>query len=305
MGELLGVSWDNYKDSMTGNLRSMIKDEDFIDVSLHCEGRTLKAHKVYLSACSEYFRNVLRGTNLWQHPILFLSEIPFSDLQKILEFIYCGEVQIQQKKLGSFLKSAEILKINGLNESFRHNRNVQNPTNHEYEEPLVLSRKKKRRKESVERSVSSDQLSVMQTPENTDHRDSIESDPPGEIDLGEQVIVKADPEDFQEQEENQFVNSFAENHQGEETGGHRGIVIRNDLLNLEASHQNQAPMYGERGRCHFCQLLCPDRASLTAHLKASHQPPKHALCENCENFFHICAITRHRDKCRARYQTDK
>ena len=263
MGELLGVSWDNYKDSMTGNLRSLIKDEDFIDVSLHCEGRTLKAHKVYLSACSEYFRNVLRGTNMWQHPILFLSEIPFNDLQKILEFIYCGEVQIQQKKLGSFLKSAEILKINGLNESLRHNRNVQNPTNYDYEEPLVLSRKKKRRKESVERSVSSDQQfqqSVMQTLESTDHRESVESDPPGEIDLGEQVIVKADPEDFQEQEENQFVNSYAEHHQGDETGAHRGIVIRNDLLNSEISHQNQGksvnlilsyhmlravPMYGQ------------------------------------------------------------
>ena len=64
-------------------------------------------------------------------------------------------------------------------------------------------------------------------------------------------------------------------------------------------------MYGERGRCHFCQLLCPDRQALTQHLKTSHQPPKHSLCENCENFFHICAITRHREKCKARYQTDK
>ena len=111
----------------------------------------------------------------------------------------------------------------------------------------------------MERSVSSDQLSVMQTLENTDHRESVESNPPGEIDLGEQVIVKADPEDFQEQEENQFVNSFAENHQGEETGGHRGIVIRNDLLNLEASHQNQ----GKVTRLlilidtfYLCQSLC-------------------------------------------------
>ena len=239
MGELLGVSWDNYKDSMTGNLRSLIRDEDFIDVSLHCEGRTLKAHKVYLSACSEYFRDVLRGTNLWQHPILFLSEIPFSDLQKILEFIYCGEVQIPQKKLGSFLKSAEILKINGLNESLRHKRAEQNLVNNfDYEEPL--NRRKKRRKESVEATVSRDQLSVMQNSDNANN--TTESDPfPGEIDLGEQVIVKADPEDFQEQDENQFVNNFVEDshHQDDETGANRGIGIRNDLLSSETAHQNQ------------------------------------------------------------------
>ena len=46
MGELLGLSWDNYRDSMTGNLKTLIRDEDFVDVSLHCEGRTLRAHKV-------------------------------------------------------------------------------------------------------------------------------------------------------------------------------------------------------------------------------------------------------------------
>ena len=46
MGELLGLSWDNYRDSMTGNLKTLIREEDFVDVSLHCEGRTLRAHKV-------------------------------------------------------------------------------------------------------------------------------------------------------------------------------------------------------------------------------------------------------------------
>ena len=50
MGELLGLSWDNYRDSMTGNLKTIIRDEDFVDVSLHCEGRTLRAHKVTTSA---------------------------------------------------------------------------------------------------------------------------------------------------------------------------------------------------------------------------------------------------------------
>ena len=49
MGELLGVSWDNYRDSMTRNLRTLIRDEEFIDVSLHCEGRTLKARGEYFA----------------------------------------------------------------------------------------------------------------------------------------------------------------------------------------------------------------------------------------------------------------
>ena len=61
-------------------------------------------------------------------------------------------------------------------------------------------------------------------------------------------------------------------------------------------------LFSESARCHFCTVLCPDRATLKKHLEDTHQPPRHALCENCENFFHICAITRHRAKCMERYQ---
>jgi len=112
------------------------------------------------------------------------------------------------------------------------------------------------------------------------------------------VIVKADPEDFQSDKD--VPNNDSSN---------RGIVIRNDLTDIDKwVSDNLQPgagveLYGERGRCHFCSLLCPDRPSLTLHLTEAHQPPKHSLCENCENFFHICAIQRHRLKCQARYQT--
>ena len=98
---------------------------------------------------------------MWQHPILFLSDVPLSDLQKILEFIYCGEVQVQQKRLASFLKSAELLKINGLNDSLRqsrhdrstadmrqsrHDRNSDTGNRNCETETLISNRRKKRRK---------------------------------------------------------------------------------------------------------------------------------------------------------------
>jgi len=75
----------------------------------------------------------------------------------------------------------------------------------------------------------------------------------------------------------------------------KSLAVRHDLMAI----------FGERGRCHFCSLLCVDREALTSHLKTVHQPAKHALCENCENFFHVCAIHRHRMKCHTRYVSDK
>jgi len=297
--DLYGLSWDNYRESITGSLRHLIRDEDFVDVSLHCEGRVLKAHKVYLSAASDYFKGVLKGTNLWQHPILFLSEIPFVDLQKILEFIYCGEIQIPQKKLNSFLKSAESLKINGLIE------NINNINLREQHLSIPNTKRKKRRKESeaLISNINNDEATVINSEVDAFKTELGMEEPLEDL---EQVIVKADPDDFQvvADDEQNFANNITSNINEEESSVNRGIVIRNDLMNPETPIVTTS-LYGERGRCHFCQLLCPDRKSLTEHLKSSHQPPKHSLCENCENFFHICAIARHREKCKARYQTDR
>ena len=52
----------------------------------------------------------------------------------------------------------------------------------------------------------------MQNPDNTNNSEDADFDLPGEIELGEKGIVKADPEDFQEQDENQFVNNLVEDH---------------------------------------------------------------------------------------------
>jgi len=292
MEDQYSLNWNNYKFSMTDSLKIIIQEEDFVDVTLHTEGKTLKAHKVYLSACSSYFKNVLKGTNLWQHPILFL-EVPFQDLQKILEFVYYGEVQVSQKRLQSFLKSAEVLKINGLIDKIPQN--SENALDQSFFSKLP--KKKKRRKSSIEANEE-----LPNIPENDESMEvPIKDETEINDEQTEEVVVKADPDDFANDD-----NIVAQNEvNNADTGANRGIVIRNDLLLPENLQVMQSPMYGERGRCHFCSLLCPDRSSLTEHLTKVHQPPKHSLCENCENFFHICAIQRHRQKCKARYQTDR
>jgi hypothetical protein len=40
--------------------RSLKEEEDFIDVTLSCEETQYSAHKVVLSACSPYFRKLLK-----------------------------------------------------------------------------------------------------------------------------------------------------------------------------------------------------------------------------------------------------
>ena len=46
-------------------------EDDFMDVTLSCDGEQIRAHKVILSACSLTFRNLLKK-NPTQNPVILL-----------------------------------------------------------------------------------------------------------------------------------------------------------------------------------------------------------------------------------------
>jgi len=119
MAEQFSLKWNNYQISLTSAFKHILEEEDFVDVTLSAEGQSLKAHKVVLSACSSYFKNLLKGISLWQHPVLVLKDVRFQDLQSILEFIYLGEVNLEQTRLDSFLNTAELLQIKGLTDGIK------------------------------------------------------------------------------------------------------------------------------------------------------------------------------------------
>ncbi|XP_059477222.1 broad-complex core protein isoforms 1/2/3/4/5-like isoform X2 [Neocloeon triangulifer] len=107
------LRWNNYQSSITSAFENLRDDEDFVDVTLACEGKSLKAHRVVLSACSPYFRELLKSTPC-AHPVIVLQDVAFADLHALVEFIYHGEVNVHQRSLTSFLKTAEVLRVSGL-----------------------------------------------------------------------------------------------------------------------------------------------------------------------------------------------
>ncbi|KAL5276932.1 Br-c family protein [Megaselia abdita] len=107
------LRWNNYQSSITSAFENLRDDEDFVDVTLACDGRSIKAHRVVLSACSPYFRELLKSTSC-KHPVIVLQDVSFLDLHALVEFIYHGEVNVHQNSLSSFLKTAEILRVSGL-----------------------------------------------------------------------------------------------------------------------------------------------------------------------------------------------
>ncbi|XP_049867471.1 uncharacterized protein LOC126367779 isoform X2 [Pectinophora gossypiella] len=114
------LRWNNFQANITSQFEALRDDEDFVDVTLACEGHRLEAHKVVLSACSPYFKELFKN-NPCPHPIIFMRDCEVSHVRALLQFMYAGQVNIAQAQLSAFLRTADALQIRGLTDCSQHN----------------------------------------------------------------------------------------------------------------------------------------------------------------------------------------
>ncbi|XP_041566398.1 protein abrupt isoform X3 [Drosophila elegans] len=107
------LKWNDFQSSILSSFRHLRDEEDFVDVTLACDERSFTAHKVVLSACSPYFRRLLKA-NPCEHPIVILRDVRCDDVENLLSFMYNGEVNVSHEQLPDFLKTAHLLQIRGL-----------------------------------------------------------------------------------------------------------------------------------------------------------------------------------------------
>ncbi|XP_063979505.1 protein abrupt-like isoform X4 [Diachasmimorpha longicaudata] len=107
------LRWNDFHSSILNSFRHLRDEEDFVDVTLACDSSSFTAHKVVLSACSPYFRRLLKA-NPCQHPIVILRDVASADMESLLRFMYHGEVHVGQEQLAAFLKTAQMLQVRGL-----------------------------------------------------------------------------------------------------------------------------------------------------------------------------------------------
>ncbi|XP_014234650.1 putative uncharacterized protein DDB_G0279653 isoform X2 [Trichogramma pretiosum] len=107
------VSWNSYASHLQGAFPKLLSSEQFVDVSLACDGGSFKCHKVVLSACSEYMERILLDLPC-QHPVIFMTNMEYWELQALIQFMYHGEVYVEEAKLRQLLKAADALQIRGL-----------------------------------------------------------------------------------------------------------------------------------------------------------------------------------------------
>ena len=115
MGEKFNIKWNDFNSNVSKSF-GLFRNESYLhDVTLVSEDfKHIPAHKLVLSACSEYFRNILKQTNKQSQTLLCLDGVNSDDLQNVLDYVYEGEIKIHQEDLDRFLHVAQKLKLEGV-----------------------------------------------------------------------------------------------------------------------------------------------------------------------------------------------
>jgi len=128
------LRWNDFETNISVAFRELREEKDFFDVTLACDDSQVQAHKVILSACSPFFRHILRK-NPHQHPLLYLKGVKYKELLCVLNFMYMGEVNVAQEELNSFLAVAEDLRVKGLTQDNNQNSDSKQTTSKPTSDP--------------------------------------------------------------------------------------------------------------------------------------------------------------------------
>ncbi|KAJ8922369.1 hypothetical protein NQ315_004312 [Exocentrus adspersus] len=111
--EQFSLRWNNFHSNLTSGFHDLLEAAEMVDVTLAVDGHFFQAHKIVLSICSPYFKQMFK-VNPCKHPIVILKDVGHENMKDILEFMYMGEVSVLRENLTQFLRTAELLQVKGL-----------------------------------------------------------------------------------------------------------------------------------------------------------------------------------------------
>jgi len=312
------LRWNDFESNISAAFRELRDDKDFFDVTLACDDEQIQAHKVILSACSPFFRDILRR-NHHQHPLLYLKGVKYTDLQAVLNFMYHGEVNVAQEELNSFLAVAEDLRVKGLtqNQSGGNEKKVSGSYNQPQKpvkpnprppdrDPLPLPKRPRTIPTSAPSYSDANDFDEIQevVPVKTEPRDPLPPPPimqpspvvPIQQDLyatpPSHALAPADDQSLSYQDEN--YEDYAQYDEQDYEGMQGGEVINkgqfqdpSDLLQFVREGYEGCYEGNKRFACTLCTKFAhKGKANVRNHVESVHFPNTFQYpCDQCDNFF--------------------
>jgi len=108
------LKWNEFDTNIREYFKKLRKVHSLFDVTLVTDdGKQIQAHKVVLSAGSNFFNEIFQTSN-HTNMLIYLKGISSADLEHIADFMYNGEASVSQEELTSFLETGKELKVKGL-----------------------------------------------------------------------------------------------------------------------------------------------------------------------------------------------
>lgn len=90
------LRWEQHERNLQAMCSKMLYRQHLCDVTIVCDGQLLKAHRFVLSACSDYFDAILSNWSANKEMVVILKDCRFNDMKCLIDFMYNGEVSIDQ-----------------------------------------------------------------------------------------------------------------------------------------------------------------------------------------------------------------
>lgn len=111
--ERFNVCWNNYSGVIKDIFLEHLRSQRFVDVTLACEGHSIKCHRTVLAACSTYFDKLL-ADNPSPNLIILMTDLKLWQLRALVTYMYHGNVSVCADQLPALCKAAEALQVKGL-----------------------------------------------------------------------------------------------------------------------------------------------------------------------------------------------
>ena len=210
---------------MLQNIKYLRNDNSFLDVTLMCEdGVVISAHKLILASHSDKFKQILSQMSSSVSPFvtscIYLTGVSGTVVQEVIDFLYTGEVRVDQTKLAEFLRVGQKLQVNSLMEENSITRDnldktpekpssqVQLPPS--LKSPVIISVKQSinaidqnvnvKEEEHENLVYNNDEKAIVDTDDDEDNEDEM---------CGDDMIENFEDEDDDDKEDSDYEQSYS------------------------------------------------------------------------------------------------
>eukprot|EP00090_Calanus_glacialis_P035451 TRINITY_DN6052_c0_g2_i1.p1 TRINITY_DN6052_c0_g2~~TRINITY_DN6052_c0_g2_i1.p1 ORF type:complete len:365 (-),score=92.29 TRINITY_DN6052_c0_g2_i1:686-1780(-) len=302
------LRWNDFETNISHAFQAIREEKDFFDVTIACEDEQVQAHKIILSACSPFFKKVLRK-NPHQHPLLFLKGVKYAEIVSILNFMYHGEVNVTQDDLNGFLAVAEELKVKGLTQNDQNNSGERSkpppkpsrePPDIKESPPIKRARVQQQRNDDIQEitvpiPVKTEPVSeaVTQSQSNASAAEYSNEDATPFANTNTMVVESHEEESYDqgydygyEEETPQFESSQGSLNTSRPDGNKDTNTITNTQDPEELIYFDRDPTPGSKKnwRCKLCGEYAHNRGNAMNHVEAKHLNVNYN-CDHCTKSF--------------------